>query len=44
MMPQTRQPKKLNGRDIKGRPIRVNEAQARSGNDRPSGAPEAGWR
>lgn len=26
--------KKLNGRDIKGRPIRVNEAQARSGNDR----------
>jgi RNA recognition motif-containing protein len=23
--------KKLNGRDIKGRPIRVNEAQARSG-------------
>ena len=29
--------KKLNGRDIKGRPIRVNEAQARSG-----GA--GGWR
>ena len=32
--------KKLNGRDIKGRPIRVNEAQARSGNDherRPGG-------
>ena len=25
--------KKLNGRDIKGRPIRVNEAQARSGSD-----------
>jgi RNA recognition motif-containing protein len=24
--------KKLNGRDIKGRPIRVNEAQARSNN------------
>jgi cold-inducible RNA-binding protein len=28
--------KKLNGRDIKGRPIRVNEAQARS-NDRRGG-------
>jgi RNA recognition motif-containing protein len=26
--------KKLNGREIKGRPIRVNEAQARSGGDR----------
>jgi cold-inducible RNA-binding protein len=26
--------KKLNGRDIKGRPIRVNEAQARSSSDR----------
>ena len=25
---------KLNGREIKGRPIRVNEAQARSGGDR----------
>ena len=25
--------KRLNGRDIKGRPIRVNEAQARSGGD-----------
>lgn len=25
---------KLNGREVKGRPIRVNEAQARSGNDR----------
>ena len=31
--------KKLNGRDIKGRPIRVNEAQARSG-----GAGGGGWR
>jgi len=30
--------KKLNGRDIKGRPIRVNEAQARS-NDRRGGSP-----
>jgi RNA recognition motif-containing protein len=27
--------KKLNGRDIKGRPIRVNEAQARSGGGGP---------
>lgn len=30
--------KNLNGRDIKGRPIRVNEAQARS-NDRGGGPP-----
>ncbi|MGH7780524.1 MAG: RNA recognition motif domain-containing protein [Candidatus Binataceae bacterium] len=30
--------KNLNGRDIKGRPIRVNEAQARS-NDRGGGRP-----
>jgi RNA recognition motif-containing protein len=28
---------KLNGREIKGRPIRVNEAQARSGGDRDRG-------
>jgi cold-inducible RNA-binding protein len=30
--------KKLNGRDVKGRPIRVNEAQARN-NDRRSSGP-----
>jgi len=29
--------KKLNGRDIKGRPIRVNEAQARTGGGGASG-------
>ncbi len=29
--------KKLNGRDLKGRAIRVNEAQARSGGDRRGG-------
>jgi len=29
--------KSLNGRDIKGRPIRVNEAQARSNDRRASG-------
>ncbi len=27
--------KKLNGRDVKGRPIRVNEAQARPSTERP---------
>jgi len=33
--------KKLNGRDLKGRAIRVNEAQARSGGDR-GGRPGGG--
>jgi RNA recognition motif-containing protein len=34
--------KKLNGRDIKGRPIRVNEAQARSGGPGGPGGPGGG--
>jgi cold-inducible RNA-binding protein len=33
---------KLNGREIKGRPIRVNEAQARNSGERRGGSPERG--
>jgi cold-inducible RNA-binding protein len=33
---------KLNGREIKGRPIRVNEAQARNSGERRGGSPGRG--
>jgi len=36
--------KKLNGRDVKGRAIRVNEAQARTGGGGGGGGPRGGGR